>query len=437
MPSPLLASPSHRSIRRHLRIGVSLSLLLAGVAGAWAATARLSGAVIAHGTLVVASSVKRIQHPTGGVVGELRVREGDRVKAGDVLVRLDATQARANLQIVARQMDELLARQAREQAEQTAADAVVFPPDLLARENDPAVAQIMTGEERLFQIRRAARDGGKAQLREKIAEFNHEIQGLDEQIEAKNQQLVLIDEELGGVRQLLKKKLVQFTRVAALERDKAALRGERGQYLSSIAGTRGRVAEAELQILQVDHDLRSEVSKDLAEVRARLSELAERRTAAEDQLARIDIRAPQDGTVHQLDAHTIGGVIRPGDTIMEIVPADDQLIVEARISPQDVNDVHLGQDAALRFSGVNSRTTPEIDGRVSQVSADVSQEQRTGAPYYMIRIAVPPAQLARLEGLRPLPGMPVETFVKTQDRTALAYLVQPLADQIARAFREK
>ncbi|GGE01064.1 HlyD family type I secretion periplasmic adaptor subunit [Aureimonas endophytica] len=439
-PVPLASaavSPSLRSIRRHLTVGVSLCLLLAGGLSTWAATAKLSGAVIAHGTLVVASSLKKVQHPTGGVVGELLVREGDRVNAGDVLVRLDATQAKANLQIVLKQIDELLARQAREQAEQTDATTVTYPADLLGRRSDPEVARIMEGEDKLFGIRREAREGQKAQLREKIAEFRQEVNGLGEQIAAKDQQLQFIDKELAGVNDLLTKKLVQFTRLAALERDKAALRGERGQYVASIAGAHGRIAEAELQIIQVDHDMRSEVSKDLADIRGKLAELGERRTAAEDQLARIDIRAPQDGIVHQLDVHTVGGVIRPGDTIMEIVPLGDELVVEARISPQDINDVHVGQAAGLRFSGVNSRTTPELDGDVHQVSADISQEQRTGASYYMVRIVIPKSQFDRMEGVRPVPGMPVEAFVKTQDRTALAYLIQPLSDQIARAFREK
>lgn len=431
------SSPALRSIRRHLMVGVTVCVLLTGAVGTWAATAQLSGAVIAHGTLVVASSVKKVQHPTGGVVGELAVREGDRVMTGDVLLRLDATQAKASLQIVLKQIDELLARRAREEAEQTEAETIAFPPEMTARASDPQVARIMADEDKLFMIRLAARDGQKSQLREKITEFRHEIEGIKEQIAAKDEQLGFIEKELTGVNELLEKKLVQFTRVAALERDKAALRGERGQYVANLAGTAGRIAEAELQIIQIDHDLRSEVSRDLSEIRAKLAELAERRTAAEDQLRRIDIRAPQDGTVHQLDVHTVGGVIRPGDTIMEIVPLDDELVVEARISPQDINDIHKGQTAALRFSGLNSRTTSDLDGTVAQVSADTSQEQRTGANYYSVRIAIAKDQFDRLEGVKPVPGMPVEAFVKTRDRTALAYLVQPLSEQVSRAFREK
>ncbi len=432
-----VASPSLLSIRRHLRVGVTLSVLLAGAVGTWAATARLSGAVIAQGTLVVASSVKKVQHPTGGVVGEMRVREGDWVMAGDVLIRLDSTAARTERQIIAKQIDELLARQARHQAEQADAKELAFPAEIESRRAEPDVAAILDGEDRLFMIRIVARDGEKAQLRENIAELRQEIGGLHDQIVAKDEQLALIERELGGMRQLFDQKLVGFTRVAALERDKAALKGERGQHVASVASVKGRIAEAELKIIQVDHDMRSEVSRELAEIRARLSELAERRVAAEDELARLDLRAPQDGIVHQLDVRTVGGVVRPGDVVMEIVPFNDQLVVETRVSPQDINDIHVGQVAALRFSGLNSRTTPEIDGEVNQIAADVTQDPQSGASYYKVRIAVAVKELDRMEGVRPVPGMPVEAFVKTQDRTALAYLTQPLTDQFARAFREK
>ncbi|WP_062016822.1 HlyD family type I secretion periplasmic adaptor subunit [Aureimonas sp. AU4] len=430
-------SPSLLSVRRHLRFGVAASVLLAGALTAWGATAKLSGAVVTHGQLVVASSVKKVQHPTGGVVGELAVHDGDHVEAGQVLLRLDATQARASLGIVVRQMDELEARQARVRTEQTGDATVAFPEALLRRADDPTVARLLQEEARLFAIRREAREGERAQLRQKILEFGEEIAGLEEQIRAKDEQLVLIDQELKGVQELVDRQLTPFSRVAALKRDQAALRGERGQFQSSIAAARGRIAEGELQIIQIDHTMRSEASRDLGEIRASLSELAERRTAAEDQLARIDIRAPQAGTVHQLDVHTVGGVVRPGETIMEIVPQDDRLIVEANLPPQDINDVHVGQQTDLRFSAANSRTTPEILGEVLHVSADVSQETRTGASYYSIRVGVSPDQLARLGAVKPVPGMPVEVFLKTRERTAFDYLVEPLAEQMSRSFREK
>ena len=222
------------------------------------------------------------------------------------------------------------------------------------------------------------------------------------------------------------------------ERDAARLEGERGALASNIAQTRGRITETELQILQIDQDLRSEVSKSLSEIRGRNSEYVEKKIAAEDQLRRIDIRAPQDGLVHQLTAHTVGGVIMPqGEPIMLIVPAADALTAEVRIAPQDIDQVRVGQPATMHFSAFNQRTTPEVTGEVSRISADVSQDQKTGASFYTIRLSVSDSQMERLNGLKLLPGMPVESFIQTGERTALSYLTKPLMDQVNKAWREK
>src|SRR3954471_479904 len=302
---------TRRSLRRALVGGAAVASLLAFGIGGWAATTELSGAVIAPGSLVVDSNVKKVQHPTGGVVGELRVRDGDHVKAGDVVVRLDDTQTRANLAIITKSLDELAARQARDQAERDGAKAVVFPAELLARAQDREVAQVLQGEQKLFEIRRAAREGQTAQLRERIAQLQEQIQGLADQVVAKKREIELIGQELTGVRELWQKKLIQITRVTALEREAARLEGERGALVSTMAQTKGKITETELQILQIEQDLRTEVGKDLAEIRAKTSELVEKKVAAEDQLKRVDIRAPQDGMVHQLAVHTVGGVITP------------------------------------------------------------------------------------------------------------------------------
>ncbi|MFL5144299.1 MAG: HlyD family type I secretion periplasmic adaptor subunit [Microvirga sp.] len=430
-------SPAQRSIRSHLLGGLAVVALLAGGVGGLAATTELSGAVIAPGSLVVDSNVKKVQHPTGGVVGELRARDGDKVKAGDIVVRLDETITQANLAIVVKSLNELQSRLARLEAERDNVDSIVFPAELLARAGDPELARSMTGERNLFEFRKSARAGQKAQLRERIAQLKEEIQGLTGQVAAKKRETELIGQELEGVRDLWRKNLVQIQRVTALERDAARLEGERGQLIASTAQAKGKISEIELQILQIDQDLRSEVAKDLREVQGKIAELVERKVAAEDQLKRIDIRAPQNGMVHQSTVHTVGGVITPGEAIMLIVPEADALTVEAKLAPQDIDQVRVGQTAALRFSAFSQRTTPELDGVVSRVSADLTTDQRTGAAYYVVRITLSDSEIARLEGLRLVPGMPVEAFIRTGERTVLSYVMKPFTDQITRSFRSR
>jgi HlyD family secretion protein len=428
---------AQKSIRRHLFISVIVIVLLVGGIGGWAATSEFAGAVIAQGTLVVDTNSKKVQHPTGGVVAELNVRDGDQVKLGDVVIKLDDTQTRANLQIVAKGLDELMARRAREEAELEGQEQVTFPADLLQRKDDQEVARLVGGEAKLFETRRKTREGLKAQLGERVLQSDEEIRGLTAQVASKEKQIEWIQQELEGVRDLWAKKLVQFNRVTSLEREQARLEGERGQLIASIAQAKGKISETRIQILQIDQDMRTEVGKDLAEIRAKSAELIEKRVAAEDQLKRIDIRAPQNGMVHQLDVHTVGGVVSAGQQIMLIVPAADKLIVEAKVQPQDIDQVRIGQAAVMRFSNFNSRTTPEVNGEVSVVSADVTQDQRTGISYYTVRIAVSPAELARLGEHKLQPGMPVEVFIQTTVRTVVSYFVRPFQDQIAKAFREK
>ncbi len=414
-----------------------MSLLLVGGVGGWASTTDIAGAVIAQGLLVVDSSVKKVQHPTGGVVGEVRVRDGDRVKAGDILVRLDDTQTRANLAIIAKGLDEYTARQARDEAEVGDAEAVEFPAALVARMDDPSVAQAINGERNLFETRHYARDVQKSELRERVAQLNEEIRGLETQQQSRASQTEWIKKELDGVRDLWEKNLVPFSRLTSLEREASQLDGDRGQLVAQIAQAKGKISETALQIVQVDQDMRADVGKDLAEIRVKISELVEKKIAAEDQLRRIDIRAPLDGIVMQSSVHTVGGVIMQGDTIMLVVPTIDVLSVEVRIAPQDIDQVYLGQTAALRFMAFNQRTTPELIGAVRRVSADVSQDQKSGAYFYTVRIGVPDEEVQRLGGLKLIPGMPVEAFLQTGNRKALSYLVRPIKDQIVRAFREK
>jgi len=431
-------TPSARSsIRRHVVVGCVVVAFLAVGLGGWASTAEISGALIAPGSVVVDSNVKKVQHPTGGVVGEVRVRDGDHVKAGDILVRLDETVTRANLAIVSKGLIELYARKARLAAERDSANTVVTPRELADKAGDADVQEALASERKLFELRRTARLGQKQQLRQRIAQLQEEIGGLGAQQDAKTKETELIEQELTGMRELWKKNLIQLDKLTALEREAARLQGERGQLIASAAQAKGKIAETELQVLQVDQDLSSDVAKELREIDGKIGEFVERKVTAEDQLRRTDIRAPQDGVVFQSTANTVGGVIAAGDPIMLIVPETDSLSVEAKVDPKDIDKIQFGQPVLLRFSAFNIRTTPEIDGTVARVAADTSTDQRTGQTYYVVRIAMTRAEIARLGDVRLTPGMPVEAFIQTGERTMLSYLVKPLHDQLMRAFREK
>ena len=428
---------ARRSIRTHLIVGLALVLIVAGGFGGWASTVPISGALIAPGAVVVDTNVKKVQHPTGGVVGEVRVRDGDIVKAGDIVVRLDETVVKASLAIVVKTLNGLWARAARLEAEQRGLDKIKFPPMLTDRADDPDVRDVLASETKLFEVRVNGRSGQKSQLRERVTQLNEEIGGLSAQEEAKNKEIALVEKELIGVRQLYDQHLVQISRLTTLERDAARLSGERAQYIASRAQAKGKITETELQIIQVDKDMVSEVSKDLRETNDKIGEFVERKVTAEDQLRRIDIRAPQDGIVLQSTVHTVGGVITAGDAIMMIVPRADDLSVEAKVNPQDIDKLQVGQKTLLRLSAFNQRTTPELNGLVTRVSADVTTDQRTGQSYYTIRVSLPPAEVARLGDVKLIPGMPVEAFVQTGDRTMLSYLMKPLSDQLMRSFRER
>jgi HlyD family secretion protein len=425
------------SIHRHIIVGCAVVAFLAIGLGGWASTAEISGALIAQGSLVVDSNVKKVQHPTGGVVGEVRVREGDHVKAGDILVRLDETVTHANLAIVTKGLTELYARRARLAAERDGADSVPVPKELANRVDDPDVEEALSSERKLFELRRKSRMGQKDQLQQRIKQLNEQISGLTAQQDAKAKEMSLIDQELQGVRDLWAKNLVQINRLTSLEREAARLQGERGQLIASAAEARGKIVETQLQIIQVDQELSSDVAKELRETDSKIGEYVERKVTAEDQLRRTDLRAPQDGVVFQSTVNTVGGVITAGDPVMLIVPAADNLLVEAKVDPKDIDQVQFGQPVVLRFSAFNMRTTPELNGKVVRISADTTTDQRTGQSYYLVRIAMTADQIGRLGDVKMTPGMPVEAFIQTGDRTMISYLVKPLRDQLMRSFREK
>jgi len=432
------ASPSSgASIRRHIWAGSILMAVLAVGVGGWASTAEISGALIAQGTVVVDSNIKKVQHPTGGVVGEVRVHDGDRVKAGDILIQLDETVTRANLAIVTKGLTELYARKARLAAERDGADTVAVPKELADHIDDPDVKEALDSERKLFDLRRNARLGQKDQLQQRIKQLQEQITGLAAQQDAKAKETALIDQELAGVRDLWQRNLVQLNRLTSLERDEARIQGERGQLIAAAAEAKGKIAEIELQILQVDQDLSSDVAKELREIDSKIGEYVERKVTAEDQLKRTDIRAPQDGVVFQSTANTVGGVISAGDPIMLIVPESDKLSVEVKVEPKDIDLVAFGQPVVLRFSAFNQRTTPELNGAVSRVPADTTNDQRTGQSYYLVRISINSGEVGRLGPAKLTPGMPVEAFIQTGERTLVSYLIKPLHDQLMRSVREK
>jgi HlyD family secretion protein len=429
-----------RAIRKLNIAGSVMVVAFVGCVGGWAATSELAGAVIAAGSVTVKSNVRKVQHPTGGVVKELRVRDGSAVEEGQIVLRLDDTLARATLGVVRSQLDENTAREARLLAERESAGAIAFPDNLTARQGEATVAAAINGERKLFESRRAARVGQRSQLSERIAQTNEEVRGLSAQQQAKEGEIKLISEELVGVTDLYKKNLVSISRYMQLQRERTRLVGERGQLIAEIARARARISETELQIIQLGEDFRGAVLKDLRDTQGKIAELVERVAAAEDQLKRVDIRAPSSGIVNSLAVHTVGGVIGNGETIMQIVPQGEELIVEAKVAPQDIDQVGRGMQAVVRIVAGNQRTTPELNGVVTHVSADLTREQSIAgqaAAYYLVHASLSQAELDRLGEFRLVPGMPAEVFIQTYARTPLQYLIKPLHDQIARTFRER
>lgn len=436
MTKPIDIEDAKRSIRRLQRTGNITAMLLALSVGGWAYNAEISGAVIAQGQVVVETSRKRVQHSGGGIVGEILVRNGDTVSAGQVLVRLDATFPKANLEIVSKQLNELIAQRARLIAERDGRNTVHLPTLYTGWHLNPDVVKAVNSERKLFDLRRKSRIGRKDQLKRRKQQILNSIDGLKIQAEAKANELKLLQRELKGVRQLHKKGLMAINRLTAIERQRTQLEGESGNFVTMIARAKAKLAETELQILQIDQDLASTVGRELREVDLKVGELRERQIAAKAKLRRFEIRAPESGIVTLSNVHTIGGVIGSGETIMEIVPQNTQFVIEVKVAPSDIDQVRMDQSALLRLSALNQRTTPELNGRVVLVSPDAVQDKRTGEPHYVVRVEIPKAELARLGEVPLIPGMPVEAFLKTHDRSVLSYLMKPLTDQFQRVFRE-
>jgi len=427
---------SRRSLRRHTAVVAILAAALVCGIGGWAATTELSSAVIGDGTVVVSGDVKKIQHLNGGLVSELLVAENDHVDAGQVLIRLDGTATRANLSIVESNLAQLYARRARLMAERIGSDSFDVRENLQDLTSSAAAQALLDGEHKLFDSRRSALLGMKSQLSARKDQLGDQVKGLVIQINATTKSLTLIQEELDSIAELFKKGLVTLQRVNALKRQQADLEGANGQEIAAKAEAEGKIIEIDRQSLQLDEDRGSEIAKELTDVEAKIAENEERRATALDQLRRLDITAPLSGRVHQLAVHTINGVIDPGQTLMLVVPENEDLMVEARVSAQSIDQIHVGQPVDIRFTAFDQRTTPDVGGEVTSIAPDIVKDERSGISYYPLRVKPNPESLARLEKIKLYPGMPAEVFIKRADRTVISYLTKPLSDQMQHVFRD-
>ena len=425
------------SFESERKTGRRVLLVALVVGGGWATLAPLSGAVVIPGTVISESNIKKIQHPTGGVIAAIAVTDGMRVREGDVLARLDDTQVRANFQVVTKQLDEIRARIGRLTAERDGHDGQALFREAAFSNRENEAEQLLTSENSLFKARADSRKSQRELLRNRIDQLKEEITGIEAQIRSKQAQFDLIGQELEGVQALYDKRLTPLTRLTSLQREAARLDGERGQLVSAIAETRAKISESELQLVRLDQDFRAEVMKDLREAQDKEAELAERVVAARDQLNRIDLRAPSAGIIHQLSVHTIGGVVGPAEVLMAIVPEADELQIDARLPSNEIDQVHKGQNTLVRFSAFNQRTTPELNGIISHVSADTTRDPQSNASYYTVRISLAGDELVRLGGRQLISGMPAEVFIQTGSRTMLSYLFKPINDQLHRMFRER
>ena len=410
---------------------------LIAVLGVWGNFATISGAVIASGMIQVESLRQVVQHPDGGVVDSIEIKEGDFVTAGQVLIKFDDTFLQSERTIISAQLEEIRARQARLVAERDEAASVTFEDALLEKaERDPETLEFLDGQERLFFARKESLDKEVAQLNERKVQIDSQIGGANAQLSALKKQIGFILEELVDQQSLLEKGLAQASRVLSLQREEARLQGSVGKLEASIARGQAQKIETDIQILQLTNRRREEAITALRDLGYNEIELSERLISLDETLSRMDIRAPMSGIVHGLTVHALRSVVRPADPILYVVPTGSPLVISSRIEAIHVDQVFVGQDAALRFSTFDQRTTPEIFGKITKVSADVFRDEVTGISYYTAEILPNEGEIERLGTVELLPGMPVEAFIKTTDRTPLSYLIKPFTDYFKRAFRE-
>jgi HlyD family type I secretion membrane fusion protein len=428
--------PSHE-YRRVAIIGLTVIGLTFGVLGLWAALAPLNSAVQAPGVLAVESNRQTVQHLEGGIVRKILVRDGDRVQAGQTLFQLDRVQSEASLKITKNQLYSALAKRDRLIAERDSRAALSFSPELLAQRADPDVAQAVADESRQFTERRATVQGQIAVQNTRIAEFRVEIEGIDTERASMSDQVALLDEEIEGLQSLFKQDLVPKPRLLAVQRERSQLQGQIGRSLSDKARAEKSIAETELQIRQLQQQFYQDVSKELAEVETQSADLRQRFTVAQDQFQRIDVRAPMSGMAQNLRVFTEGAVVRAGDPLVDIAPDHGRLMIEARVSPNDIDGVHRGQAVEVRFPTFHSRTIPVISGEIKSVSQDRLVDEASHTPYFLSIIQVEDSKLPIEVRGKLRAGMPAEVIVPTGSRTAFQYLVGPLTNALRKSMRER
>lgn len=435
LPNLDISNQRNLGIRSRVVVGSLATLLLVGGFGGWAATAELSGAVVGQGQVIVDKDLRAIQHLDGGIIRTIDVRKGDAVNEGQVLFTLDSTQLTAESEIMHGQMLDLLAKRQRLVAERDGAweMKVGEVPEGIDLEN----SQSFANEILLFKGNSTNRTSETAQLKQGLLQSHEELQGLNGQLNSNAKELQLVQTEFDKVQMLQKKGLIDGSRVYSSSRDLNRLKGEHDQIGNSIAKSKAQASEIELRIAAVEDQARTEAQKQLSEIEPKIAELVERRSANTNRLTRMDIRSPIAGIVNEVLVNTIGGVITPAQKLVTIVPANVKMQVEVKVQPNDIDQIYVGQKAKLKFTAFSSRKTPEIFGNVAFVSPATSTDQSNGHVYYVTQVEVTPDELAKLGEKKLVPGMLVETFIQTESRTALSYLVKPFQDQIERAFRER
>jgi HlyD family secretion protein len=425
-----------RSTRRTLFAGHLSLLAMVGVLGGWAYSAKLNGAVIAPATIVVESYSKKVQHQQGGIVARILVKDGDRVERGQDLIVLDTTDTKAELTILEGLLDELKIRRARLEAQRDGMAQLVVPESIIARAKDSNLAAIIAGQQKLLSSSSESAKGKVDQLVQQVDQLSEQIKGIDAQIVSQSTQSRLIAEELNSLKVLQDKGLVPNSRVLSVQREAARLKGAKAELSSSRASSEARIGEVKLRIIQIEEDRRTEALTDLRDTESKIAELEEKRVSASARLARTSIKAPITGSIYQLAIHTEGGVIGPGETLMLIVPEGDDLVLQAQVAPNDIDQVIAGQSAQVRFPGFNARVTPEVSAVVTQVGADVTRVDVNSPPFYAVRLTISAAELKLIGDNKLKPGMAAEAFIQTEASSPLEYLMKPLMDQISHAMRE-